>query len=137
MRRVGERLGITPETLRNWVTQAEVDAGERVGITADEAFRVTELEREGRELRRVNEISKTAPASLGGGARPPTAPIVDSIDARRHLHGVEPICRVLTEDVTQIAPTTYYAAKTRPPSAREVSDAETTTVIERIRRRQL
>ena len=58
--------------------------------------------------------------------------IVDYIDAHRHLHGVEPICRVLTEAGTQIAPSTYYAAKTRPPSARAVSDAATTTVIKRI-----
>lgn len=60
MRRVGEQLGISPETLRNWVTQAEVDAGERAGITTDEARRVAELEREVRELRRANEILKTA-----------------------------------------------------------------------------
>ena len=52
--------------------------------------------------------------------------IVAFIDAHRHLHGVEPICRVLTEAGTQIAPSTYYAAKTRPPSARALSDAATT-----------
>lgn len=62
LRRVGEQLGISPETLRNWVTQAEVDAGERAGITTDEARRVVELEREVRELRRANEILKTASA---------------------------------------------------------------------------
>ena len=62
LRRVGEQLGISPETLRNWVTQAEVDAGERAGITTDEARRVAELEREVRELRRTNEILKTASA---------------------------------------------------------------------------
>jgi transposase len=62
LRRVGEQLGINPETLRNWVTQAEVDAGERAGTTSDEARRVTELEREVRELRRANEILKTASA---------------------------------------------------------------------------
>lgn len=65
LRRVGEQLGISPETLRNWVTQAEVDAGERAGITTDEARRVAELEREVRELRRTNEILKTASAFFG------------------------------------------------------------------------
>jgi putative transposase len=58
--------------------------------------------------------------------------IVDYIDAHRAKHGVEPICEVLTEAGTQIAPSTYYAAKTRPPSARTVSDANTTEVIKRV-----
>ena len=58
--------------------------------------------------------------------------IVAFIDAHRSEHGVEPICRVLTEAGTQIAPSTYYAAKTRPPSARTVSDAATTALIERV-----
>ncbi len=38
--------------------------------------------------------------------------------------GVEPICKVLTEAGVQIAPSGYYAAKSRPPSARAVRDAE-------------
>jgi len=43
--------------------------------------------------------------------------------------GVEPICRVLCEHGWQIAPATYYAAKTRPPSARAVRDATLKPVI--------
>jgi transposase InsO family protein len=39
--------------------------------------------------------------------------IVDYIDGYRHLYGVDPICRVLTEHGTKIAPSTYYAAKQR------------------------
>jgi transposase-like protein len=58
--RVGQQLGINPETLRNWVTQAEVDAGARPGTTTAEQARITELEREVRELRRANEILRTA-----------------------------------------------------------------------------
>ena len=64
LRRVGEQLGINRETLRSWVTQAEVDAGARAGTTSDEARRVLELEREVRELRRANEILRTASAFL-------------------------------------------------------------------------
>ena len=62
LRRVGEQLGINPETLRNWVVQAEVDAGSRPGVSTEEARRITELEREVRELRRANEILRTASA---------------------------------------------------------------------------
>ncbi|WP_374229657.1 hypothetical protein [Kocuria sp. LUK] len=54
------------------------------------------------------------------------------IDAHRGEFGVEPICRVLRDAGVQIAPSTYYAAKTRPPSARSVSDAATTAVIAKV-----
>jgi transposase len=59
--RVGEQLGI-PETRRNWVTQAEIDAGDRPGTTTSEAQRLAELERENRELRRANAILRSASA---------------------------------------------------------------------------
>jgi transposase len=62
LKRIGEQLGINPETLRNWVIQAEIDDGVRPGTTTDEAARIAELERENRELRRANEILKTASA---------------------------------------------------------------------------
>jgi len=62
LRRVGEQLGVNPETLRNWVTQAEVDEGHRPGMRTAEAQRITELEREVKELRRANEILRTASA---------------------------------------------------------------------------
>jgi transposase len=60
--RIGEQLGINPETLRGWVSQAEVDAGSRPGTSTAEAARVAELERENRELRRANGILRTASA---------------------------------------------------------------------------
>ena len=62
LRRIGEQLGINPETLRNWVQQAEIDEGQRPGVSTDEARRIAELERENRELRRANEILRTASA---------------------------------------------------------------------------
>ena len=62
MRRVGEQLGIDPETLGNWVTQAEVDGGDPVGTMTSDAQRLAELERENRELHRANEILRTASA---------------------------------------------------------------------------
>jgi transposase len=57
---IAEKFGMTAETLRSWVRQAEIDDGARVGTTTAEAQRVKELERENRELRRANEILKAA-----------------------------------------------------------------------------
>jgi transposase len=62
VKRVAEQLGIHPETLRTWVAQAEVDEGHRPGVTTAEAQRIAELERENKELRRANEILRTASA---------------------------------------------------------------------------
>ena len=62
LRRVSDQLGINAETLRNWVTQAEVDEGHRPGVTTLEAQRIAQLERENKELRRANEILRTASA---------------------------------------------------------------------------
>ena len=62
VRRVGEQLGINPETLRGWVNQAEIDAGDRAGTTTDDAARMAELEREVKELRRANAILRSAAA---------------------------------------------------------------------------
>jgi transposase len=61
-RRVGELLDVKPETLRGWVERAEIDAGERPGVPSSVEARIKELERENAELRRANEILKTASA---------------------------------------------------------------------------
>lgn len=60
--------------------------------------------------------------------------IVAFIDAYKDLFGVEPICRVLRDHDIQIAPSTYYAAKTRPPSARQLSDELRLEDVKRIHR---
>ena len=117
--KVATQLGLNPETLRNWVNQAEVDQGRRNGLTTDERRRMRELEKENRELRRANEILKSAAIFFGAELRPPTAEVVAYIDSHREAFGVEPICAAL-----QFAPSTYYARKTRRPSRRSVRDVE-------------
>jgi hypothetical protein len=57
--------------------------------------------------------------------------IVALIDAHRAERGVEPICEQL-----QVAPSTYYAHRARPPSARAVTDAATTARIEHVAMRR-
>lgn len=59
---IAEKIGCSGETLRNWVRQAERDAGKRPGLTTTERERIKELERENRELRRANEILRKAAA---------------------------------------------------------------------------
>ena len=60
---VASKLGIgTTETLRKWVRQAEVDTGHRPGTTSDESAELKRLRRENAELRRANEILKSASA---------------------------------------------------------------------------
>ena len=61
-RRVGEQLGIVPDSLRNWVQQARIDTGNAPGLTTDERARLVALERENCELRRANAILKSASA---------------------------------------------------------------------------
>jgi transposase len=60
IKRIADQLGVHPEALRTWVKQAEADAGDRPGTTSADAARVAELEREVRELRRANQILKSA-----------------------------------------------------------------------------
>jgi transposase len=63
---VASKLGIgTPETLRKWIRQAQVDAGRRPGVSTDEAAEIKRLRRENAELRRANEILKAAAAFFG------------------------------------------------------------------------
>src|SRR5512132_760117 len=100
--RIARQLGIGTESLRSWVRQAEVDGGLRPGTSTQDKERIAALEREVRELRRTNEIL-------------------------RDRFGVEPICRAL-----QVAPSSYYAARCRPPSARASSDAELAPKILRV-----
>jgi len=59
---IATKCGMTPETLRKWVRRAEVDGGAGSGLRSDERRRLTDLEREYRELRRANEILKAASA---------------------------------------------------------------------------
>jgi transposase len=60
IQRVAAQLGYGVESVRTWVKQVEVDAGEAPGTTSDDAERIRQLEQENRELRRANAILKSA-----------------------------------------------------------------------------
>ncbi|MGH8996726.1 MAG: transposase [Acidimicrobiales bacterium] len=62
---IAAKLSINHETLRQWVRRAETDAGQRPGLTTGERSQLRELQREVKELRRANEILKSAAAFFG------------------------------------------------------------------------
>lgn len=59
---VASKIGCTPETLRKWVNRMEVDSGLKPGVSSDQQQRMKEMERENRELKRANEILRSAAA---------------------------------------------------------------------------
>ncbi|MFF4796735.1 transposase [Streptomyces sp. NPDC001276] len=63
IRRLAEELGVHHEALRGWIRQADADAGERDDLlTSEEKEELAQLRREVRELRRANEVLRTASA---------------------------------------------------------------------------
>ena len=62
MQSISQKLGCTPETLRRWVRQVERNQGKRVGLTSAEAEELKQLRRENKELKRANDILRTASA---------------------------------------------------------------------------
>jgi transposase len=60
--RVADQLGYGAESVRRWVSQAEIDAGAAAGMSTVDRVRMKTLEQENRELRRANEILKRASA---------------------------------------------------------------------------
>ncbi|NUO96622.1 MAG: transposase [Nonomuraea sp.] len=84
--RVAQQFGVHREALRGWVRQAEVDGGQRPGTSTADAQRIAELEREVRELRRANEILKSAAFSPGNSTP-------DRPDSRLHRRPPRPVRR--------------------------------------------
>jgi transposase len=62
---IASKLGVSSETLRKWVRRAEIDSGARPGVTSGEAEELKKLRRENAELRRANEILKSAACFFG------------------------------------------------------------------------
>jgi len=67
---VSARLGFGAESLRRWVRQAQVDAGDRQGVSTTESERIRKLERENRELREANAILRDAAVFFAGELDP-------------------------------------------------------------------
>ena len=76
---IAQKFGCTAETLRRWVRLVETGRGRRAGLSSAEHERLKELERENRNLRRANDILRTAPAYL-----PRLSPTADADDGSIH-----------------------------------------------------
>jgi len=63
--RVARQLGVGSESLRTWVKQAQIDAGQRPGLTTEEQAELSRLRKENRELRRANDILQAAASFFG------------------------------------------------------------------------
>jgi transposase len=73
VQRVARQLGYGVETVRKWVKEADIDAGERPGVTTEDNAKIRRLEQEVRELRRANEMV-SSPVSVTGNVSPSWAP---------------------------------------------------------------
>ena len=107
----------SPETLRRWVVQARVDRGLKPGPTTEELAEIKALRREVADQQRTIEILKAATTYFAREADPRPAVMVSFVDGHRDRWPVAVMCRTIG-----LAERTFHAAKTRPPSARSVSD---------------
>jgi transposase len=81
IQRVARQLGYGVETVRKWVKQADVDAGERTGRSTEDNAKIRRLEQEVRELRRANEILRSGGCRTGrrvARQSDPAAPVLTS-----------------------------------------------------------
>jgi len=67
---IAPKIGCVAQTLNEWVKKDEIDKGTRDGVSTAETQRVKELEREVKELRRANEILRSAAVFFAGELDP-------------------------------------------------------------------
>ena len=108
---IGPGVGVGVESLRRWVQQAQVDAGEQPGSTSVQRAGIKELERENRDRREANEIFSAASVFSG------------ELDPASMGHRISLICKALTMLGLVFTERTYRAARRWPASDRTVRDA--------------
>ncbi|MDQ2787816.1 MAG: IS3 family transposase [Chloroflexota bacterium] len=114
---VARDLGVSEQTLRNWVKQIEVDSGMRAGLTTEERDELRRLRRENRILKEERDILKKAGGLLRQGEQRDPLAAFAFIEAEKAHHPVAMLARVLG-----MSRSGYYAWCRRPPSARAEAD---------------
>jgi putative transposase len=128
IRRLAYELGISDQTLRNWIKQAQIDRGEREGLSTEEREELRLLRKENRVLREEREILKKPKDLLREGRRNSVS-CYRLIEAEKATHSVPLLCRTLA-----VSRSGYYAWKSRPPSEKARFDAVLSEKIETIHR---
>jgi transposase-like protein len=121
-----ESLGVSQQTLRNWLKQTAVEEGRAEGLTGEEREELRRLRRENRVLREEREILKKAAAFFAKENEDPVA-VFRFIEAEKANHSVATMCRVL-----RVSRSGYYAWAARPPSPRAVENVALVTEIRRV-----
>ena len=67
---VARQEGVSKESVRRWLAQAEIDDGTRPGVTSQESAEVKRLKAENRRLREDNEILRRASIFFAGELDP-------------------------------------------------------------------